>query len=105
MGSPSALCSRCRYAWQTFVTIPTSQQLGNVTFYTRLTGNYGSGATLCSDTSNVCTDVTPVTIGSNSSVVQQNLTTFSSVYLPLGVAIPSIIAIVLLVLYVRKPSP
>jgi len=70
-GLPASLCSRCRYAWAQFLTIPTTQQPANVTFYTRLTGSYGSGAPLCADTSNVCEDVTPVVITANSSSLQQ----------------------------------
>jgi len=103
-GLPASLCGRCRYAWAQFLTIPMSQQPANVTFYTRLTGNYGSNAPLCSDTGNVCEDVTPVVIASNSSSLQQSVNAYSTLYLPLGIAIPSVIAFVLLVLYVRKPS-
>jgi len=103
-GLPTSLCNRCRYAWATYLTIPTSQQPANVTFYTRLTGSYGSGNVICSDTGNVCTDTTPVVIGPNSSSLQKTVTTYSTLYLPLGVGIPSLVAIILLVLYVRKPS-
>ena len=103
-GFPTTLCTSCRYAWAQFLTIPTTQQLGNVTFYTRLTGHYGSGTALCADTSNVCEDVTPVTITANSSSLQNTVNNYSNLYLPIGIALPSIIAIVLLVLYVRKPS-
>jgi len=103
-GFPTTLCPSCRYAWAQFLTIPTTQQVANVTFYTRLTGNYGSGAALCADTSSVCEDVTPVTIAANSTSIQNSLNTYSNIYLPVGIAIPAIIAVVLLVLYIRKPS-
>ncbi len=103
-GLPASLCVSCRYAWAQFLTIPSTQQPANVTFYTRLTGTYGSGAPLCADTNNVCEDVTPVTIGTNSSSLQQTVNNYSNFYLPLGVGIPSLVAVVLLVLYLRKPS-
>jgi hypothetical protein len=103
-GLPTSLCSRCRYAWADFITIPTTQQPGNLTFYTRLTGNYGSGAILCADTGNVCLDVTPVVVTANSTSPQQSGTGYSTLDLSLGVGIPTIIAVVLLALYLRKPS-
>jgi len=103
-GLPATLCVSCRYAWAQFLTIPASQQPANVTFYTRLTGTYGSGAALCADTGNACEDVTPVVIGTNSTSLQQTANNYSNLYLPLGVGIPSVIAAALLVLYVRKPS-
>ncbi len=102
---PSTLCPSCRYAWAQYLTIPTSQQTpANVTFYTRLTGNYGSGSELCTDTGSVCEDVTPVTISANSSSLQSTLNTYTNLYLPLGIAIPSLIAVLFIALYVRKPS-
>jgi hypothetical protein len=104
-GLPVAVCDGCRYAWAQYLTIPTTQQTpANVTFYTRLTGNYGSGTPLCTDTGSVCEDVTPVTVVSNSSSIQGRLNAYSDVYLPLGIGIPGIIAVALLVLYARKPS-
>ena len=103
-GLPASLCARCRYAWAQFLTIPTTQSPGNVTFYTRLTGSYGSGATLCADTANVCEDVTPVTLTANSTSLQNSVNSYSDLYLPIGIAIPSIIAVIFIALYIRKPS-
>jgi len=104
-GLPRSICASCRYAWAQYMTIPPTQPSSNVTFYTRLTGNYGSGTALCADAGNVCEDITPVLIGTNSTSLQHSITTYSSLWVPLGVAIPSIVAVVLLVLYLRKSSP
>ena len=104
-GLPASLCAGCRYAWAQYLQIPSSQAApANVTFYTRLTGGYGSGTALCADTDSVCEDVTPVTLAANSTTIQNNLDMFSTVYLPLGIAVPALVALVVAVLYFRKPS-
>ncbi len=103
-GLPASLCSRCRYAWSQFISIPTTQQPGNVSLYASLAGTYGSGVALCSDTGSVCAEVTPVVITSNSTALQTTVDNYSGLYLPVGVGIPAILAVILLVLYLRKPS-
>lgn len=102
-GLPTTICLGCRYAWAQFLTIPTTQSTpANVTFYTRLTGTYGSATPLCTDTNKVCEDITPVTVVANPSTIQTTLNSYADLYLPVGVLVPSLIAVVLLVLYMRK---
>jgi len=103
-GLPATVCNRCRYAWADFITIPTTQQPGNLTFYTRVTGAYGSGTVLCADTNNVCLDVTPVVATPNSTLPQPPMASYSALDLSLGVGLPTLVAVVLLALYLRKPS-
>jgi len=103
-GLPVTICEGCTYLYQFNMTIPTTEGVGSVTFTTQFSGTYSTGAALCASKNNVCTEDLPLTIDQSPTSLQSTINNYTDVYLPLGVAIPSLVAVLFIVLYARKKA-
>lgn len=101
-GLPVTICEGCTYLYQFNMTIPTNQAIGGVTFTTQFSGTYSTGTALCSSKGNQCTESVPVTIDQSPTSLQSKVNNYNDVYLPIGVAIPSLVAIIFIALYATK---